>query len=302
MGEEHREEALGEGAQVEDGVARAQQPRAVAGSELHPGEPDEPREREHAGRDCGGERRSPALAFEQGGVETAAAEEHGAVEVVRMEEQHGGGEETEGPAPLPAVDPRVGEQARQREERRERIPAALAREDQERNREGEEEPGRAGGQAIAPQLACERPAEEHASDAEQREGKPRGEGRRPEDREAGGYGVEREPGVPTPHAIRADLGAELLGEVVRPIAAEGDPVLEDRACEQRRLRFVLPEVLVPEIREQEGGRERGQRAQDGRVSGIGSHAPHSTPAGRIAGWLRDGQRGDGGEPLPSAGP
>jgi len=150
-------------------------------------------------------------------------------------------------------------QTEEREEARDAVPATLAAEDQERHAERQQERGDEGGSAVPPQGAGEKIGQQHGGDSKECEGQARREGGRPEEREGARNEVEGEPRVPLPDVVVAVLDSELLGEGVRAVRSHRHAMGEDGLGDDGRLRFVLPQVRVAEVGEEQHGRQNADR-------------------------------------------
>ena len=204
------------------------------------------------------------------------------VDVVRVEEPDRRDDEQHRAGAIAATpgQPRVAEHREQREERRQRVVAALAREDPERHEREQRRHRGVGGEAPAPERPRQREHGRHAGRAEQRGRQPCRHRPVAEQRERTCHQVEVEPGVPAPGPAGLGLDPEFLRERVAPVIAERDAVLERRTRQQRRLGFVLPQELRSEIGE---GEPTGQRDREREGDRIAAPEARLFGAGRMPG-------------------
>ena len=244
----------------------------------------ERRKREHEGRAQEGGNRRPARerhverrAAAGGEARTQQAGHRGrADERVGVEEGGRGQAEAQPAAAL--VQPLLRLEEEQREGHGERVPAALARVEKERQRRGEQHGGQEGLELAAAQAQREPTAQQEGHEPREDERQPRGEGRLAQQGERRRRRVRRQPAL-LEEEVPVEIEGVVLRDEVAAVPHAGQARVQSVAAEESGLRLVLPEPHRAERRQQEerAAEEERRHGETGQPTGRRRHLRRHDP-------------------------
>ena len=191
-----------------------------------------------------------------------------AVYRVSEQDQTQGKEQKVPEGPLFQVFPVKEKRAKNQEHGRRVIPA-LPHQQQVRYRQRHQQRRENGDSCLSGHPAGQDVKKQDVDHAEQGEREPRAESAAPENRERSGGNIKLSPRMVSPGVIFSVAGPYSRVDKVFAVKGLRVPVLKGVFCEDRRLRLVLPQVLVAQV----GKKQYRRDDQDDQNGNIFFHSP-----------------------------